>query len=193
MTINHVTSAEISPAKISSAEMHSSETLPEELTEQLLQFYLANNQSVLLPVPQLVEILTIPQMQVIPMFEMPAWVMGVYNWRGEVLWIVDLNHLVGLTPWYQQPGYSSKHTVIVLQQTFERSPLPNEPKTVLGLVVNRVDDLVTCPSRFIQPLLQPGEPNSTLQPFLKGFWQQSTDILHPILDGAAVFRAMPRS
>ncbi|HEY9652883.1 MAG TPA: chemotaxis protein CheW, partial [Coleofasciculaceae cyanobacterium] len=68
-------------------------------SEQFLRFHLLPNTTALLPIEQLTEVLTISRDQVVPIFHMPPWVMGVYNWRGEILWILDLGHLIGLTPW----------------------------------------------------------------------------------------------
>lgn len=74
-------------------------SLPASRTsEQFLRFHLLPDTTVLLPIQQLTEVLTIPRSQIVPIFQMPTWVMGAYNWRGEVLWIVDLGYLVGLTP-----------------------------------------------------------------------------------------------
>jgi positive phototaxis protein PixI len=176
--------------------------------ESFLRFYLLSNLPVLLSVHQLAEILTLSLGQIVPMFEMPAWVMGVYNWRGEVLWMIDLNHFLGLTPWYQQSDYSSKHTVVVLKSQSQGGDAQKE--AVLGLVVNRVEDMVFCPPESIQPLSEPllSEFLSTriatvseIQPFLRGYWhnsvgksaEESIGDLNLVLEGAAIMSAMPTS
>src|ERR671932_579685 len=98
------------------------ESVPSSRTsEQFLRFHLLPDTTVLLPIQQLTEVLTIPKGQIIPIFQMPPWVMGAYNWRGEVLWMVDLGHLVGLTPWHQQANITSAHTAIVLQASSSRT------------------------------------------------------------------------
>ncbi len=188
-------------------DIHSSET-PQSADRstpdlQFLQVYLAAERSLLLPVQQLVEILTIAQSQVVPLFQMPPWVMGVYNWRGEVLWVVDLNHLLGLPPWYQQSSYGSKHTLVVMrEETFaQEGGLPVDPreKAVLGVVLNRVEGMVIGSNPLMAPLptAWPAEltthwPMTTLESFMRGFWHQSANLLHPVLNGTAVFHAMPR-
>ena len=176
--------------------------------ESFLRFYLLSNLPVLLSVNQLAEILTLSLGQIVPMFEMPDWVMGVYNWRGEVLWMIDLNHFLGLTPWYQQSDYSSKHTVVVLKSQSQTGDAQKE--AVLGLVVNRVEDMVFCPPESIQPLSEPllseflSNRISTvpeIQPFLRGYWhssagkstEESIGDLNLVLEGAAIMSAMPTS
>ena len=174
--------------------------------ESFLRFYLLSDLSILLSVYQLAEILTLSLGQIVPMFEMPPWVMGVYNWRGEVLWIIDLNHFLGLTPWYQQPDYNSKHTVVVLKSYLQTNSSTATKEAVLGLVVNRVEDMVFCDPESIQP---PSDPllfdrvaaMPEIQPFLRGYWQnfagksaeESIGELNLVLEGAAIMRAMPTS
>lgn len=162
-------------------------------TAQFLQLYLDANLPVLLPVEPLVEIMTIPIDQIVPLFQMPAWVMGVYNWRGEVLWMVDLNHFLGLTPWYQQTQYGSKHTAVVLQAgALDRFP-GAEKLAVLGLIVNRVENMVACNPELLQPPSDQQNIPATIQPFLQGCWQKSIAEQHLILDSAAILQAMPTS
>lgn len=88
---------------------------PNFVGEQFLRLYLDSETGALLPITQLTEVLNVPCSQVMPIPHMHSWMMGVYNWRGEILWLVDLAHLVGITPLYQQALTSSSHTVIVLE------------------------------------------------------------------------------
>jgi positive phototaxis protein PixI len=162
-------------------------------TAQFLQLYLDADLPVLLPVQQLVEIMTISIEQIVPLFQMPAWVMGVYNWRGEVLWMVDLNHFLGLTPWYRQAHYASKHTIIVLRVGPQNRLAGDEKQAVLGLVVNRVETMVSCNPELIQTPSDQQNLPATIQPFLQGCWQKSIAEVHLILDGAAILQAMPTS
>src|SRR4028119_505422 len=106
-----------------------------QASEQFLRFRLFPNTIALLPVPQLTEVLTIRSSQIVPIFHMPAWVMGVYNWRGEILWMVDLGHLVGLTPWHQQANSSSIYRAIVLQARSNQSTSNKLKSEMLGIVV----------------------------------------------------------
>ncbi|HEY9823145.1 MAG TPA: chemotaxis protein CheW [Candidatus Sericytochromatia bacterium] len=162
-----------------------------QASEQFLRFRLFPNTIALLPVPQLTEVLTIRSSQIVPIFHMPAWVMGVYNWRGEILWMVDLGHLVGLTPWHQQTSSASVFTAIVLQARSGRATPTNVKSQMLGLVVNRVEDIEWCNTDLIQ-----SPPSSTvtpsLVPFLRGYWLKSDDEILPVIDGKAILAAMPK-
>ncbi|MEO1350191.1 MAG: chemotaxis protein CheW [Cyanobacteria bacterium J06635_15] len=155
---------------------------------QFIQLALEVETPILLSVLNLFEILTISTSQVVPMFQMPPWVIGVYNWRGDILWVVDLNHLVGFSPWYQQKNYVSKHTVVVLKGQSEQVP-SNVKASVLGLVVNRVSDMVICEPELIQAITNLAIPE-TIRPFLEGYWRGDTSKDHWILNGEAVLNAI---
>lgn len=163
----------------------------EHKIQQYLRFYLEPNTTALLPIQQLTEVLTISIGQVVPMFNMPAWVMGVYNWRGEILWMVDLNHLVGLTPWYQQTSSTATHTSVILNVRMHNSKSSTNKSKMLGLVVNRVEDIEWCNPDLIQ-----SPPASTvtseLVPFLRGYWLKSNGEMLVVLDGEAIIAAMPK-
>ena len=145
----------------------------------------------LLPMEQLTEVLTIPNGQIVPIFHMPAWVMGVYNWRGEILWMVDLGHLVGLTPWHQQASSTSVYKAIVLQAHSNQAAPNNVKSEWLGVVVNRVEDIEWCNPDWIQ-----SPPASTvtpeLAPFLRGYWLKPSGEMLVVIDGQAIIGAMPK-
>lgn len=159
--------------------------------EQFLRFHLFPNTTALLPIQQLTEVLTISRQQIVPIFQMPPWVMGVYNWRGEILWMVDLGHLVGLTPWHQQPMSASAHTVVVLQTNSNSATSSNTNTQMIGVVVNRVEDIEWCNPDWIQ-----SPPASTvtpeLMPFLRGYWLKSNGEMLVLIDGKAIIAAMPK-
>jgi len=159
--------------------------------QQFIQLALATETPLLLSVLNLVEILTIPTNQVVPIFHLPAWVMGVYNWRGEILWIVDLNHLVGFSPWHQQSNYVSKHTVIILKrQLSSHDSETGDP--VLGLVINRVDNIVVCEPELFQSVADTNiQIPAKIKPFLDGYRIGAGNQPEWILNGEAILRAMP--
>lgn len=158
--------------------------------EQFLRLRLVGNLPILLPIQQLTEVLTIPESQVIPIPHMPAWVMGVYNWRGEILWMIDLGHLCGLDPWYQHSTNRSAHPAVVLNITAPTHPALSKGQ-MLGLVVNQVEDIDWCKPDAVQSL-----PSSTTgaKPilFAKGYWQKTENETLAILDGKTILDAISR-
>jgi positive phototaxis protein PixI len=171
---------------LSTSEIDSS-----KVNEQFLRFHLFPHTTALLPIKQLTEVLTIPKNQIVPIFHMPTWVMGVYNWRGEILWMVDLGHLVGLTPWHQQVSNNSAFTALVLQADSQQITSNNAKSQMLGVVVNRVEDIEWCnPSEIQSPPSSSVTPE--LVPFLRGYWLKSNGEMLIIIDGKALITAMPK-
>jgi positive phototaxis protein PixI len=159
--------------------------------EQFLRIHLVPDTTALLPAHDVTEVLNIPLDRIIPVPHMPAWVMGIYNWRGEVLWMVDLGHLCGLTPWHQQAATGAAHTAVVMQiRTARTTPAQQKPQ-VLGLIVNRVEDTEQCNPSLIQTPPSSGISPDLLQ-FLRGFWWKSDDTMLAVMDSAAIFSAMPK-
>ena len=60
-----------------------------------MQFQLNYNTRALLPAENVTEIITISEREILPVPQMPDCVMGIYSWRSEILWIIDLRNLLG--------------------------------------------------------------------------------------------------
>lgn len=177
-------------SSVQDSQLLLTETDTSSASEQFLRFCLFPHTTALLPIPQLTEVLTIPRHQIVPIFQMPPWVMGIYNWRGEILWMVDLGHLVGLSPWYQQASHTSHHTAVVLQGHSYQKNTTNSQSQMLGLVVNKVEDIEWCNSDMIQ---SPSASTMTCEilPFLRGYLLNSNHETLMVLDGESIMAAMP--
>lgn len=156
-----------------------SEATEAQISEQFLKVRLNPKDPVLLPIQQITEVLNIPEEQIMPIPHMPAWVMGVYNWRGEILWMVDLGHLCGLAPWYQHSVSRSTRSTVILNQTHPRSA----KEIFLGLFVSQIEDIQICHADQIQPAADLEIP--TLKTLARGCWLQADTAL-AILDGTAI-------
>ena len=154
--------------------------------ESFLTVYLPPDTTALLAVEQLSEVLKVPLAQLTPIPHLPEWILGVYNWRGEILWMVDLGSRLGLQPWHAQDMPPAIAPAVVLEAPSSSGQAPLK----VGLVVRRVDDIVA---------LDPGElqspPNALvtdqLAPFLRGHWLDSTGQMLALLDGMALLDRMP--
>lgn len=157
--------------------------------EQFLQFTLVPDTTLMIPLSQLTEVLTIPLGQIVPIPQMPPWVMGVYNWRGEVLWMVDLGSLLGLTPWHQQAQIIPVYRAIILHSTEDLSSSLQGSRQMLGMVVTRVEDIEWLNPNEIQS--PPASAvTSSFAPFLRGYWLNPQGNIIIILEGKAIFSAM---
>lgn len=175
------------------------ESLPESLVaakasrvnqQQFLRFFLEPDLTVVLPVMQLAEVLTIGLGEIVPIPHLPPWVMGVYNWRGEILWMVDLGHLLGLTPWAQQSSSRFNYRALILNGAIAFNQKTKgyggmNSNQMLGLVVSRVEDIEWCnPDNFQSP--PAASVNSQLIPYLRGFLIKNNGDMVTALDGQAI-------
>ena len=165
--------------------------LADRTEKQFLKFHLYPDTKVMLPIRQITEVLKIQFAQIVPIPQMPDWVMGVYNWRGDILWMVDLGHLIGLDPWYRQNINRSHHTAIVLSPDREQDWAKGQSNINLGLVVTRIEDLEMCNTSAIQTPSN-SSISTQLAPFLQGYWLNSEEMIL-VLDGKAIVAAMPNS
>ena len=106
---------------------------------QFLSFFLTADIQAMLPTEDLGEIIKIDPSHIVPIFDLSPAVMGVYNHRGEVLWVVDLSSLLELEPLYQQNYYHSYNVLLI-----------NKDQKVLGLAVRQVGHLVLCKTEQIR-------------------------------------------
>lgn len=153
--------------------------LEEDRGQQFLQFKLLPDTNVLLPLKQMVEVLSVPVGQIVPIPQLPEWIMGIYNWQGQILWLVDLGRLIGLSPVYEQAA-SNYNTIVIRCQGKE-----------LGLLVNRVEDIEWVNPDSIESPPE-SEANPELLPFLRGFVFDVNDKLLVVLDSDSIFAAMPQ-
>jgi positive phototaxis protein PixI len=159
--------------------------------QQFLRFSLLPDTTAILPVNQMTEVLNIPLGQIVPIPHMPSWVMGVYNWRGEVLWLVDLGHLVGLDAIYQEQSSRSYYSAIVIHHHHIHKEQKSIARKTLGLIVNQVEDMEWCNPDWIQSSLETNI-NSQLVPFLRGFWLKENGEIFTVLDGNSIIANMPQ-
>lgn len=156
--------------------------------KQFLRFFLHPDTSLMLPIRQIKEVLKIQFGQIVPIPQMLPWIMGVYNWRGDILWMIDLGYLVGLNSWYQQELDRSSQTVIILAP--DQKQTKSDHQTHLGLVVSQVEGIETCDPKTIQIAIK--KTTSQLEPFLQGYWLKPSGDMVLVLDGQSIVAAMPR-
>ena len=167
------------------------ELLQNRKEEQFLRFHLEPETKIMLPIEQVTEVLKIGIGNIVPIPQMPSWVMGVYNWRGEILWIVDLGDLIGLNPWYQQEVNAANYTAVVLSYG-SQSNNSKKSQISLGLIMTRVEDIEWCNPDWIQS--PPASAiTSALAPFLRGYWVKPDGQIILVLDGDAIITAMPQN
>ncbi|HEY9673277.1 MAG TPA: chemotaxis protein CheW [Waterburya sp.] len=131
--------------------------LPLETGERLLRFPLGLQDSALLPLEQITEIIRVNVAEILPVPEMPSCVLGICNWRGTMLWLIDLNHLLSYPPLSQQERGLATPMAMVVQANDQ----------TVGLVVQRVNDIELHELQQLQPAA-PGLFSPNLLPFVLG-------------------------
>ncbi len=158
--------------------------------EQFLQLHLVSDTIALMPTKDLSEVLTFSAEQIMPMPHMSPWMMGTYNWRGEILWLLDLGYLVGLTPLYKQ--VLSSYTATVLQFPLSTKTLNNTNNQIVGLVVNQVGNIERCHPQSIKPSSFFAK-DTKLEKFLRGYWLKSEQDILAVFDPDAIWREISQS
>jgi positive phototaxis protein PixI len=148
---------------------------------------------------QITELVNIPIDRVVPMPHLPPAVMGVYNWRGEILWIVDLAMLVGTASSTRR--YRSLQPMIILTETEDldvggssrmrtsqlAAAQENRQARSIGLIVDEIAEI----EWYELDLLRAPEPTdlipAELVDWARGVMESTTGENFLVLDGQAIF------
>ena len=159
--------------------------LSQQVPQQFLRFRLAPNLDLetAIEIDRVTELITIPLDRVVPMPHLPPAVMGVYNWRGEILWIVDFSKLLGLKT------QRSPHDNLTLKPTIVLSNLGAGGEIIsLGLVVDKIEEIEWCQTELVQHLDAAQLSALAINPnLIKGYWQSITGEELLVLDRQAIF------
>jgi positive phototaxis protein PixI len=159
----------------------------EQSTQQFLSFVISPDSTMILPTSDLTEVLTLSASQIVPIPECDRSVMGVCNWRGEVLWLVDLASMLGGKPLFQHRPVPSQYSVIIVHQQ-----VGQQKALSLGLVVTEVAQMVWCDRETIQPV--PASPAiAATAPFLQGYWLSPQGETFWILNNQEILTTFQRS
>ncbi len=154
-------------------QKHSDQVRPRRGQLQFLSFQLTSDTRAMLSATHLTEILPLPAQDVVPIPDTQPWVLGAYNWRGEILWVVDLAMLLGL-------GSTSKmeraHHKLMITHTFESR---------LGLAVQDVEDMFWCNPDQIESA-PANTVTAALAPVLQGYTLGPMGEMLLVLDAPAV-------
>ncbi len=165
---------------------------PPSDSQQFLRLKLTSNITALLPMQQLTEVLTIPIGQVVPMPNMPTWVMGIYNWRGDILWIADLSHFLGLVSWNQPAASVVTYTTVVLDIRASSESSKSANDQMIGLIVSQTETVEWCNPNEVQSSIA-SSMNPALAQFLQGYWLNPDGEMLAVLDGNALLKGMANS
>jgi positive phototaxis protein PixI len=145
---------------------------------KFLSFNLGARDTAVISLQYITEVMQVSLAEICGVPEMPSCVLGIYNWRGEMLWLVDLEDMLGYAPLAQGANSISRMMAIVLQ---------NEGK-YLGLLVRQLMDIEWMDVNQIKP------PNleifsRDIASILQGYFINDADDMIITLDAPAIVQS----
>jgi positive phototaxis protein PixI len=155
--------------------MSSTAAPSQQKLQQFLRFRLPGNTQAMVPTQQLTEILSLNLSQIVPIPDIDPAMMGVCNWRGEVLWLVDFSCWLGMEPLYNQSLRRGKLNVVIIHHLGQ----------TLGLGVDQIEQMIWCDRTQIQPAPMQ-HISESFSNCLQGCWSDPTGNLVLIFDAEAM-------
>ncbi|MBE9043351.1 chemotaxis protein CheW [Pleurocapsales cyanobacterium LEGE 10410] len=122
------------------------------------------------------EVITISPEDILPVPQMFYCVLGIYGWRSEMLWIVDLENLLGYPPPLDSNNFQKDLLVMVVQVQGQS----------IGLVVSGIDNLIEHDlSKFKSSSAEIFSED--VLPFLHGYFTSSDNDIIMLIDSEEIF------
>ncbi len=141
--------------------------------EMFLSFKLDNQTTAVVPMHQTQEALILPSERVSVVPNLPSSVLGLFNRRSSLLWLVDLPELLGLEP---IDRHAHSYELVLLK--VDRVPLAIAVRAIQGVVRFGTEEIRS-------PI---GSFNPAFTPYLRG-WILKEQELVLVLDPEAVINA----
>ncbi|MDJ0576737.1 MAG: chemotaxis protein CheW [Xenococcaceae cyanobacterium MO_234.B1] len=129
---------------------------------RFLRFPLSHETIGLLSLDRLVEVIKVSPKEILPIPQVPDYLLGIANRRGEAVWIVDLLYLMGATHLSQRELVPEVYMAILVQAQAQ----------AIGLLVEQVSSVEVYNPTNLQPFSAQTLP-SKLLPFLEGYFVDS--------------------
>ncbi|MBD2775894.1 chemotaxis protein CheW [Iningainema tapete] len=139
----------------------------EDNRQRFLSFPIGTYGNSLIPLDQITEILRVNLEEILSVPETPSSVLGAYNWRGDMLWLIDLEHLIG--------GYSIFAQVLTPQLI---AIVLQVDSYYFGLVVKSVNEIELHHLNQLLPARMGSFPTQLL-PFIIGYLPNGSTVLNP--------------
>ena len=139
------------------------ETVELKLIDQrkrFLRISLTEKFSGLLPLETVLKVIHISLSDISPTPANPSWILGLYNWKGQTIRVVDLGKLLGFKPLLQS-GLSRNNLMVIVIK------LQNQ---IAGIVVS---DVYKLEWQDLQNLEDIDTDSSALQKFIRGVFPEN--------------------
>ena len=148
------------------------------MTQKFLSFNLGSKDTAVMSLQKITEVLQVSLTEICSVPQMPSCVLGIYNWRGEMLWLIDLEEMLGYTHLSEKTNFVTKMMAIVVQ---------NEGK-YLGLLVRQLMDIEWLEQKEMKPIdTQLFSPQ--MASFLLGYFINTAEEMIINLDPTEIIQA----
>jgi purine-binding chemotaxis protein CheW len=140
-----------------------------------LRFFVESGNEFAIPAMGIREVLSLMPDQITPVPNVSPLVMGVLNFRGQVIWVSDVGQFLG-------------GTRLLNTERTEISVIVIEAQDIMvGLAVERVRGMEWLSIETLQPLSN--RVNDGMSPFLKGEWSHIDEHPLQLLDPLSILRS----
>ena len=157
------------------------------VVRKFLRFYLGssdraeasmtNSDLALLEAEIVTEVITISPKELLPVPQMPYCVLGIYSWRSEMLWVVDVENLMGYPPSLSEDADENETILVMVVRVQGQS---------MGLVVSRIDNIIEynldCFKSSSAEIF-----SEDIMPFLSGYFTDENNNIIMLIDAEEIF------
>ena len=129
----------------------------EQDQQRFLQFSLNLQIDCLLSLEELKGVIDISPTKMLPVPQVEEYWLGIINWRGEALWILDLAKLLRAKKWYEGEKLPKTATAILV----------GEEEGNIGILTRQVDTIKTYNVKELLPVSSP-TINGKINSFVEG-------------------------
>ncbi|BAZ10269.1 purine-binding chemotaxis protein cheW [Calothrix sp. NIES-4071] len=115
--------------------------LEAEQDQKFLTFHLGDKDTAVISLSNITEVLQVSPLEICGVPQMPSCVAGIYNWRGEMLWLIDIENMLGYESLAKNHNITSKMMAVVVRK---------EDK-YLGLLVRQLMDIESFDRDSLKP------------------------------------------
>lgn len=114
----------------------------EQQEQKFLTFHLGDKDTAVISLSNITEVLQVSPLEICGVPQMPSCVAGIYNWRGEMLWLIDIESMLGYESLAKSHNITSKMMAVVVRK---------EGK-YLGLLVRQLMDIESFDIDSLKPV-----------------------------------------
>jgi positive phototaxis protein PixI len=149
-----------------------------ETKQKFLSFNLGSRDQAVIDLQHISEVLRISLAEICVVPQMPNCVLGIYSWRGEMLWMVDIEEMLGYPSLLQGSNLLTKIMAIVLEKDGK----------YLGLLVRQLTDIEWMDTQQMK-IPSPELFYPAMSGYLQGYFTNGSEQMIFNLDALAIIQS----